>query len=479
MNSRAVLINPPYPEGKVWVREGRCQQRDIWRAPFRPYSLAMISSQLIKSGFDTLLIDSGSHQKDIETVLSECGKFNPEIVFIAVASPTIQFDLGWFLPRLKKLLPTITAVAIGVHVSGFPVKVLEEYSALDCAVIGEPEITARELATAPAEGKSLELVSGLGWRDSEGNIRINAARGFTSDLDSLGLPDWKDLDVSRYRMPIKQRPFSLIGFSRGCPFLCKYCTARTYGGNFLRKRSVESLIEEIEYNISLGVSDFLFWTELMTLDENHLDKFLEELLARGFHKRISWVCNSRVDSGSLEMFRKMKRAGCWQIAFGFEFGDDDILKLSGKGGRATVEQGRRTAALANESGLVLDGHFILGYPGETEKTIQKTIDYACSLPLTFAHFYAATPFPGSALYDEAVQSGWLKETYPGTFHQDESCLCTDFLEAETVNKYIKAAYRTFYLRPKIVWRGLSIPSRPREYFNLLGLGFQFYRSVRK
>jgi len=241
---------------------------------------------------------------------------------------------------------------------------------------------------------------------------------------------------------------------------------------------VESLVAEIDYNLSRGVSDFLFWTELMTLDEGHLDRFLEALLARGLEKRINWVCNSRVDSGNLELFRKMKRAGCWQIAFGFEFGDDQILELVKKGGRATTAQGRRTAEMAGKAGLVLDGHFILGYPGETTGTMQKTIDYACSLPLTFAHFYAATPFPGSTLYEEALKSGWLEALEPEKVNQDKCCLHTENLDAETVNSFIHKAYRSFYLRPQTAWRGLMIPSSPREFLNLATFGWKFYSALR-
>jgi radical SAM superfamily enzyme YgiQ (UPF0313 family) len=477
MTGKAVLINPPVPDSKVWVREGRCQQWDFWGAPFPSYSLAMISTQLKKSGMETLIIDSGSQGKLLDEVLSDCDVFNSAIAFIAVSSPTIKSDLGWFSLHLKKRLPSIKIVAIGIHVSRFPAEVLTRYPALDYVIVGEPELTSGELAVAVREAKEHGSIRGLAWKDGEGKVHVNPRREFVEDLDSLGFPDWGDTDFSMYQMPVKERPFSLIGFSRGCPFQCTFCASHIYGGKLLRKRSVESLIEEIDFNISLGVTDFLFWTELMTLDIDFLDDFLEALIKKGLHKQISWVCNSRVDSSSRELFVKMKKAGCWQIVFGFEFGDDKILQLAKKGGRATTELGRKTAALADEAGIIVDGHFIMGYPGETPDTLQKTIDYACSLPLTFAHFYAATPFPGSVFYDEAVQNGWLDLELEGV-NQNECVVNTEFLDAGTVNRYIRKAYRTFYLRPVIVKRGLFIPSGPKEFLNLLKIGYRFYRGLK-
>ena len=107
---------------------------------------------------------------------------------------------------------------------------------------------------------------------------------------------------------------------------------------------------------------------------------------------------------------------------------------------------------------------------------QYRLDYACSLPLTFAHFYAATPFPGSDFYEEAVQMGWLDTELEGV-NMDECCINTELLDSVTVNRYIQKAYKTFYRRPGILMRGLFIPSGPKEFLNLLKSGYQFYRGM--
>jgi anaerobic magnesium-protoporphyrin IX monomethyl ester cyclase len=472
--NKAVLINPPVPDGKAWVREGRCQQWTVWGAPFPPLSLALVSTQLVREGVDTMIIDAGPTGKDVDSVIDECVEFRPDLVVLSVATPTIRSDLGWFAPRLKEALPNVPVAALGIHVSALPSETLQEYRHLDFAVIGEPEITVKDLARALMFGDCpVEHVPGLALRDERGGCKINRHRTYIDDLDSLGFPDWGKIDLSLYRLPIVDRPFSLIASTRGCPFGCTFCAAHSYYGKALRKRSVESIIKEIEFNISLGVRDFLFFTELMTLDRAFLEHLLDSLHAHGLGTEINWVCNSRTDAGDRELFAKMRRAGCWQIAFGFEFGSDEILGRAGKGGKCSTSRGRKAAEDAASAGLVVDGHFILGFPGETEETLQATIDYACSLPLTFAHFYSCVPFPGSRLHDEARAEGWLINLTSEGFSQDEACLDAGVLSPVTVNEFIRKAYRKFYLRPQIVGRILRIARSANEFVRIVGIGVRF------
>jgi radical SAM superfamily enzyme YgiQ (UPF0313 family) len=340
----------------------------------------------------------------------------------------------------------------------------------------EPEIVAKELAVAVIEGKPGESVKGIAYRDEHGVIHVNPSAGFVDDIDTLGFPDWGKISFSNYLLPIFKRPFSMISFSRGCPYSCKYCATHAYNGRKMRKRSIRHLIDEVKYNLSFGVKDFLFWTELMTGDRSYLNAFLDEIFKEDLHKEISWVCNSRVDGIDYDLARKMKKAGCWQIAFGFEFGDDEILKKVQKGGNATLSQSRIAAASAHRAGITLDGHFIMGYPGETVETMQKTIDFACSLPLTFAHFYAAVPFPGSTLYAEALENGWIVEGHWNRLTQESASLKTDTLDPKTVDKNIEKAYRTFYINPKVIARIYRIPRSLKEYIEVTRMGLCFYRS---
>jgi anaerobic magnesium-protoporphyrin IX monomethyl ester cyclase len=169
----------------------------------------------------------------------------------------------------------------------------------------------------------------------------------------------------------------------------------------------------------------------------------------------------------------MKEAGCWQIVFGLEFGTDEMLKKVNKGGLASVATSRKATELAHKAGLVIDGHFILGYPGETRAQVEKTIRLAQELPLTFAHFYAPSPFPGSQLYEEAVAGKMFdQENWQKVFLSTPSIKTEEF-ETEELEKTISLAYKRFYLRPVIWLRILKIPKNLREFGSLLKLGFSF------
>jgi len=476
---KVLLINPPMPEKENWVREGRCQQLDIWGAPFPPLSLAYIAGQ-IKDIVDTLIIDSGPAHLDLKWVLEKIKKYNPDLIILSVSTPTINSDLGWFLDKINAWKPDLKTAAIGIHVTALPQNTLKKFRSLDFVISREPELTARELVLALKNKRvSFKDIQGLVFRQN-GKIIINSPRPFLKNLDRLELPFWSGVNFQNYRMPIFSKSFTLINFARGCPFGCKFCNAHTYYGKRTRKRSPEKIIKEINYYINnFGVKDFLFWTESITIDIDYLRSFLNLLRKEKLNKKIKWVCNSRVDVLDLNIFREMRKAGCWQIAFGFEFGSNKILKLAQKGGRATVIQGKRAAEAAVKAGLVVDGHFILGYPGEKEEDLQKTIKFACELPLTFAHFYVVTPFPGSVLFQEALDQKWLNNFDWQDIGQNKAILRTEFLAPETIEKYISRAYKKFYLRPAIFYRMIKIPNTPREFFVLLKIGVQFISTIFK
>lgn len=476
---RVVLINPPDPSHKSWVREGRCQQLDIWGSPFPPLGLGLIARQLKNAGFETLIIDASSEHLRLDQVIQRTRTFQPQLAVVASATPTLRNDLGWFCEALKSAHEKIKIAAIGIHVSVLPREVLNNYPQVDYLVMGEPEATVLELAKALArKSDDLTGVAGLACRQG-GEVLVGPRRDFIKNLDELGSPLWRGIDFGHYLMPIKHKPFSLIGVARGCPYHCRFCASHAYYGRMIRKRSVNSIMAEIDFYLSMGINDFLFWTENMSGDLNYLHDLLDSIIAEGLQKKISWVCNSRPDMCDGEIFRKMKYAGCWQIAFGFEFGDDYSLGLVNKGNNYNVRIGVESARKAAQAGIAVDGHFIMGYPGQGPENLQATIDYACKLPLTFAHFYAAVPFPGSDFYDDCVRDGILGASDLNGFSQGKPSLDLPGLPASVVADYIGRAYRKFYSKPKVVKRILAIPENPREYANLFKASCGFVLNMLK
>lgn len=472
---KVLLCNPPVPDRGAWIREGRCQDVDRWSVPFPPLTLAYLATQIDRTG-RSLIVDAPACRQGLPEVLGEIEVFAPELLVFATATPTIRHDLEWFLPAVRARFPQLRTAATGVHVSVFAERILRDHPLLDFILVGEPEVTAAELVAALRSGAPLGEVKGLAWRD-DGRVRLNPARPYVEDLDDLGFPAWEKVDLSRYQMPIKGRPFSLINFSRGCPFSCTFCVLHSYYGKKIRKRSPEHLIEEIRRLNQRGIHDFLIWTEFMTADREYLDRFLALIFAEKLERKNRWVTNLRTDFADETVFRRMKQAGCWQVVFGIEFGTDEMLTRVRKGGKTSVAASTQAVRAAARAGLAVAGHFIVGYPGETLAQIDQTVRLARRIPLTFAHFYPATPFPGSTLYDEAVAEGAIEEDCWDNFYLSQPSLKSREFDTAQIGRIIQNAYRRFYADPRVWWRILRLPANAGEWRNVLRIGLRFARGA--
>jgi radical SAM superfamily enzyme YgiQ (UPF0313 family) len=302
---------------------------------------------------------------------------------------------------------------------------------------------------------------GLTFRSGSGIIR-NPDRPFLTDLDALPDPAWHLLDIDAYRLPLKGDRFLMVTPHRGCPYPCSYCTAQTYYGSKLRRRSPERVVSEIETIVTRhGVREFFFWSDTFTIDKRYVTALSEAIEPLG----ISWASNSRVDTIDEEMTLAMRKAGCWMISFGIESGDQALLDTAGKG--AKVEDAEEAVRVARKAGIRVAGHFVLGMPGETRESLEKTLALARRLPLDFVQFYCAVAFPGSRLYDEARSKGWLGSSDFSRFRQDEAILTLPTLAPEDVMLYRERAFREFYMKPRVALGALALLS-PRFLGRLLG-----------
>ncbi|MHB1412674.1 MAG: B12-binding domain-containing radical SAM protein, partial [Thermoleophilia bacterium] len=199
-----------------------------------------------------------------------------------------------------------------------------------------------------------------------------------------------------------------------------------------------------------------------TNDQEYAIETAEEIRRRGLD--ISWVCNSRVDTVSPELLKAIRNAGCWMIGYGIESGSQEVLDSLRKG--TTLTQAVSAVRMAHDTGLEVTGHCILGFPGETEATMQETIDFSRFLKLDYVQFYCAVAFPGSNLYDRCVDNGWIEEGADWKyFEQNFSVLTTPQLTAGQVMSAREKAYRQFYLQPHVVLSSLKKIRRPADVIN--------------
>jgi anaerobic magnesium-protoporphyrin IX monomethyl ester cyclase len=263
----------------------------------------------------------------------------------------------------------------------------------------------------------------------------------------LPFPAWSEVDREKYRMPISGDKFLLAVPHRGCPFNCIFCASKPYYGSKTRFRSPARFVDELQWvGKEFGIRDFLFWAETYTINKEFVMNVNKELINR--HLKIKWVCNSRVDTIDEEMMMSMKDAGCWMVGYGIESGSQKILDAAGK--RITLEQIEKTVKLTKKHMLTTTGHVIIGLPGESKETVMQTISFINSLPLDFAQFYTAAPWPGTELYKYAKDKGILKNTDFRAFTQQKGVLETESFSAEDMSYYCKLAYKKFYGRLKIL-----------------------------
>ncbi|OEU52346.1 MAG: hypothetical protein BA861_03165 [Desulfobacterales bacterium S3730MH5] len=438
--AKVFLFNPPGPHGKGFTREGRCtQEAGAWATQWPPVSLATTAALLEKDCHRLRILDCPAVALDLLSLEAFIAKAQPDFVFWNTATPTLNDDLN-IAGLVKKAAPDAITGVLGTHVTVLPEIALKN-QCIDTVIRREPEQTITELCI-DRDGE-WESIAGISYRDRKsGKIHHNVNRDFLSPED-IPSPAWHLLDITPYRLPLRGKPFLIVAPIRGCPFPCNFCTAPIYYGKRLRKRPVENVVDEIEVNMAgLGVKDFFVWADTFTADRWYVRQFCQEIMARGIDT--SWTCNSRVDTVDRETLVLMKKAGLWMISFGLESGNDDILKQTGK--NITVDQTRCAVSMAHQLGIKTSGHFILGLPGETEKSMLETLALSLDLPLDTAQFYAAAPFPGTGLYDQALREGWLQTASP--FSQSRAVMDLPGLSAKRVDAFRRYAYRRFYKRPR-------------------------------
>jgi len=195
--------------------------------------------------------------------------------------------------------------------------------------------------------------------------------------------------------------------SRGCPFSCNFCSKPVFG-SFYRNRSATSIVDEIEDIQTYGYERVWFSDDIFPINKKLVEGVCSEINQRGLD--IEWGCLCRSDLMNEELARKMKKGGCFQVFFGLESGNNEVLKMMNKA--ITVEQSKLAVNSCVKAGIKVGGFFILGYPGENNKTMLETIKFASSLPLDYFSFTVPYPIPGTKLYEAVlgriVTDEWVK-----------------------------------------------------------------------
>jgi radical SAM superfamily enzyme YgiQ (UPF0313 family) len=417
--------------------------------PQPPLGLAMISAALEKNGYHVKVLDAPALKLTENSILNAVLREKPDIIGITAMTPTMNSAIK-MARQIKEMHNDVIIVLGGAHVTLFPEETLQRVPEADIVVRGEGEQTMVELVKTLENGDSVNSqVLGVTYREKN-CIRNSPARQFISDLDSLPFPAFHLLPMTRYRLHPphgKRMPSIPIITSRGCPYRCIYCSKSVFGRQY-RANSPTYVVDEIERLMDkFNVREVTFYDDVFTLDKKRVSAICEELERRRIE--IPWTCETRVNLVNEELIEKMKKAGCYMIAYGVESGSQKILNNIKKD--ITLEQAIRAFELTHKIGVQTIAYFMIGSPGETPETIEETIKFANKLDPDFVQFSTATPFPGTEFFNLAIKEGIMSEDwddyiYAGLRSTNYPAFVTSTLNKADLKKWDIRAYRSYYLR---------------------------------
>jgi radical SAM superfamily enzyme YgiQ (UPF0313 family) len=410
-----------------------------------PLGLAYIASALEEAGHEVDLIDAIALCLSREEVSKRIEQFDPELVGITAMTPTFHGALE--AARIAKTHNRKTLIG-GVHMSIYAEETLS-YQEVDFGIVGEGEETIVELCSALNEGQDYSSIEGLCYKRDDDSIKVGRAR-IVQDITKLPMPSYHLLPMEKYSSIIGMKPVSTMMGSRGCPYKCGFCF-KTPSDKKYRTRSAENIVDEIEYLIkNYKVREVMFYDDIMP--KAYARGLSNEIIKRNI--KINWQTPQRVNLVNPELLKLMAKAGCHILRFGVEQGDPDMMRLVEK--KTTIDQVRLSFQAANDAGIKTFAYFIIGYTGETERTMQATIDLAKDLNPTYAMFTKAVPLPQTPLMVQSVSKGLVDPEYWRNYTLGIRQAPMPNL-VPNAEKWVAHAYRSFYLRPLvIIQRLLSI-----------------------
>jgi anaerobic magnesium-protoporphyrin IX monomethyl ester cyclase len=359
---------------------------------FPPLGLGYIASYIRNNGFSVGLVDCTFMRE--EEAVAKVKSLKPRVLGISIMS-TMK-DTGLRLAR--RLRSSCDLLVAG---GPLPTASPEEFvSDFDLVVMGEGEETVLEILKALDAGRRPNA-EGIAYREG-GRVVLTPLRGLRKDLDSLPLPARDLFDHVNYKNYFKKHhgyTITSMITSRGCPFDCEFCS-RSVFGNTYRSLSHPMIADEVEEVMHYGYDRIWIGDDLFPMSKKLGMAIFDEIIGRGLDVR--WECLCRVDVIDGEVAARMKRAGCYRSFFGIESGNDCVLRLMNK--MISVDQARKAVYTVYSAGIRAGAFFILGYPGETNKTMLDTISLASSLPLDYLSFTVPYPIPGTKLHERVKQN---------------------------------------------------------------------------
>ncbi len=424
-----------------------------------PLNLMYLAGALEEASIVVEIWDDDLYQLGPEKIMDVVSKIDPIIVGITATTATIKKSLK-YIKNIKKFFPNVLTVIGGSHSTFAPIETLNEEPALDIVSIGESEETLVEIAEKYFinENKAyFSDIKGIVYREdyiNHGNmeddenrdvkIKITEPRPLIEDLDKLPLP-------ARHLVPFKSYKLSNQSggmiTSRGCPFSCNYCSSSLMMGKKFRTRSPENVVNELEeLTCKYGLKEIAFLDDIFMLNKKRAILIADEIKNEDID--VEFVASSRVNTVDKSLLESLRDVGMKTLYCGVESGSQRVLDLMGKG--ITLQQAQNAFKTAKKVGIDIIGSFILGYPGETAKEMDETIDFSIKLNPDYSQYSILTPFPGTPIHSQLSQDDLLETDEWNRYNVLQSVIKYEKLglSKKLVERKLAKAYLKFYTRPK-------------------------------
>ena len=438
---KILLIEPPPTSDKGNLRTlgsmGTLKADMAWP----PLDLMIISGLLDKNGYETSILDANTLRLNFSQVKDCINNEKPELVVFTTSTPTIYHDLK-IADITKEVSPDTKTAAVGTHIMALPAETLKENKNLDFSILSESEMVILELLNA---NLNPEDIKGVAYRRGDEIVK-NPPHPLWYDLDAFGFPSHHKVPINHYRDPLMKRsPMTITYTERGCINACIYCSSPFYSK--VRQRSIPRVIEELKWIVSLGIREIRFFDCGLTNYIDRTNSLLDEMIKEKID--LTWACNVRADRFPLDIAKKMKEAGCHTVNIGAESADLEVLKNIRK--NITPDMVEKAVLTAKKAGLKALVYFMLGLPGETNKTIKKTVSFAKKIGPELITLGIATPHPGTKFYEYLDNKGYLVTKNWSEYDPIKSPVYNyPGLSSAEIELARDKGYRSFYLRPAYI-----------------------------
>jgi anaerobic magnesium-protoporphyrin IX monomethyl ester cyclase len=448
-----VLVEPPFcfwDRSMDRLREGEETIPGI--------GILILAAMARERGYRVHVVDAKRAGTSNEQATERIVALQPDVV--GFSCTTISVTNGARVAAgLKRALPGCITVVGGAHVSAVPEQTLDRFPAFDFGVVGEGEHSLFELLSRLETGRSPRDIAGLVYRDDRtasslvpagpGPVRTNPRAAFLEDLDALPLPAWDLVPNFPYAFTpsmfnYRRSPVGTLITQRGCPFSCTFCD-RSTSGRKGRWHSVEYVVRMLGQMRDYGVRHILFYDDLFTVNKARVRQLCEAMLDSGFD--FTWTCASHPNLLDADTMALMKRAGCWQVAYGIESGSQRVLNHVKR--EVKIPKLLDTLHLTRAAGLKVKGLLMCAHPTETAESLAETDRFLRAAPLDLMQLTKFTPYPGTPSYPTIHEHGRFEEDWE-RMNAMNFVFVPNGLDEATLERWFDRMYHTFYSRPDVL-----------------------------